>query len=77
MRSKWDNFSKEEIIEILNTSKSFKEVSQRIGYSGCNLTISNKIREKAKELGVKQDYLNRKTRKPAEMIGKTYNYLQI
>lgn len=48
MKSKWDNFSEKEIIEILNTSKSFKEVSQRIGYSGCNLTISNKIRAVAK-----------------------------
>lgn len=45
---KWELFSNEELREILLTSKTFKEVAQKLGYQGCNGRISDKIRRISK-----------------------------
>ena len=47
-KEKWELFSEEELREILLTSKTFKEVAQKLGYKGCNGKISDKIRRIAK-----------------------------
>lgn len=37
---KWENFSDEEIIDILTTSKTYKEVAIKLGYSNSNGQLS-------------------------------------
>lgn len=74
---KWEKFSKEELSEIIKTSKSFAEIAQHLGYSGCNGQLIKKIRNIASQLEINTPLLEKKVHKAEDYVGEIHNYLKI
>lgn len=80
MKEKWEKFSEEELQEIFENSKSYREISQKLGYSyGGN--VLNKIKSIANKFNFSLN-LQTKTKQQLEqerinMIGKQFGRLTV
>lgn len=54
---KWQKFSNEELEYIYKTSKSFSEVAKKLGYSGCNGKLIEKIKKIANDKNITASFL--------------------
>ena len=71
----WENFTIEQVYDILYYSKTFKEVAEKIGRKS-NGKFNNEIREKCKELNISPLYI-KKVKKSQDYIGETHGFLKI
>lgn len=80
MKEKWEKFSEEELQEIFENSKSYREISQKLGYSYCGSAL-NKIKSIANRFNFSLN-LQTKTKQQQEqekknMIGKQFGRLTV
>ena len=74
---KWQKFSDEELKEIYETSSSFSEVAKKLGYSGRNGKLIEKIKKIANDKNITASFLLKQRKQVKDYIGKTINYLKI
>ena len=58
-KGKWDSFSREQLINIFNKAKTYKDITIALGYKACNGQLSQKIRDLGEELDFNMDKFNR------------------
>lgn len=72
-KEKWQYFSKEKIIEILNNSSSYNEALKSLGYTTNDGTMNYKINEIAKFYGINLNHFV----KTGDLSGKTFGKLLV
>lgn len=73
-KTKWDNFTDEQLREIFQKSSSYKEIASFLGYKGCSGALSKKIREVGERIGVNVSHFTHGSQgKFKDLTGQTIN----
>ena len=72
-KQKWQNFSKQEIIDIIQNSKSYKEAVRKLGYKSKDSSMNYKIDELSKMFNIDLSHFT----KTGNLIGQQFGKLKV
>ena len=76
MKAKWENFSDDEIIEILKNSKNYSDAARKLGYAP-NGKIFRLIDNLSKKLKIKLSFKHTGYKIKKDLTNKTFGHLTV